>query len=46
MVSAVGAEDAGGTATSSSKFFMDKFGWIWTKLRRNLGKIESKFGKK
>jgi len=23
---------------------MGKFSWIWNKLRRNLGKIEAKFG--
>jgi len=35
-----------------AKFFgqnwldLGKFDWIWAKLRRNLGKIEGKFGKK
>jgi len=25
---------------------LDKYGWIWSKLRQNLGKIEAKFGHK
>jgi len=25
---------------------LGKFGWIWAKLKRNLGKIEVKFGQK
>jgi len=48
VFSAVGAGDAGNAiaAASPSKRFLGKFGQIWIKLKRNLGKIEAKFGQK
>jgi len=36
----LGVQRKSPTAASPSKYFLSKFGWIWAKLMRNLGKSD------